>query len=374
MRSKKSGEAHQKEDRSSGAKYQIESLGLKPTLVIPAHIYRNFIEIASHPDIESALAMLKTHLTTALPKIDGVNFIYPQSTSQAEENFSATQDSDFAEGFKTALEKKSAVKILTIGDLQLIKKIIIPVSNHDTTWFLLDIDVNRSLSEQQMDKLSEVVSLLNLCANVFESLFLRDELEQALVGFFETIITTVEAKDTYTYGHSERVCRYATVLAEEMQLSGELRRNLIISAHCHDIGKVGIPDVILKKPTLLSVDEFEEMKRHPTIGAEMLRSLPNVENYLAGVKYHHERWNGTGYPDGLVGDEIPLIARIVALVDAFDAMTSGRTYTSFMSTDEAVERLAVANQELFDPEIVKLFAKSYADGRIKKEDHTLQPE
>ena len=334
---KDSEEIKEDKETSSESKYQIESLGVKPTLVIPVHIYRNFIEIASQPDIDSALAMLNTHLITVLPTVEKVNFIYPNSTSQVEENFSVTRDSDFAEGFKHALEKKSAIKIMTVGDLQLIKKVIIPVSNHDSTWFLVDIDVNRSLSEQQMDKLNEVASLLDLCANVFESLFLRDELEQALVGFFETIITTVEAKDTYTYGHSERVCRYATVLAEEMGLSNELRRNLSISAHCHDIGKVGIPDVILKKPTLLSVDEFEEMKRHPTIGAEMLRSLPNVENYIAGVKYHHERWNGTGYPDGLVGEEIPLIARIVALVDAFDAMTSGRTYTSFMSTDEAVE-------------------------------------
>ncbi|MDE3270273.1 MAG: HD domain-containing protein [Pseudomonadota bacterium] len=354
-------------------KYETQPLAEHQTLVIPAHIYRNFLEIASQPTIASALAMLKTHLITVLPVVEGVNFIYTQDTDEERETYNATQDGEFADGYRTAVEKKSAVKMMTVGDLRLIKKIIIPVANHDVVWFLVDIDVNRSLSEQQQNKLHEVVSLLGLCANVLESLFLRAELEQALVGFFETLITTVEAKDTYTYGHSERVCRYATVLAEEMNLSGELRRNLIISAHCHDIGKVGIPDAILKKPTLLSVDEFEEMKRHPTIGAEMLRSLPNVENYIAGVKYHHERWNGTGYPDGLVGEEIPLIARIVALVDAFDAMTSGRTYTSFMSTDEAVERLAVPNQELFDPEIIKMFVKAHANGRLKKEDHTVQP-
>ena len=133
------------------------------------------------------------------------------------------------------------------------------------------------------------------------------------------------------------------------------RKKILLSVHCATTSvKLLFPMRFLKKPTLLSVEEFEDMKSHPVIGAGIVRNIPNVEKFIGGIKHHHERWNGTGYPDRLKGENIPLLARIIALVDSFDAMTSGRTYIGFMRGDEAAERLTATGHELFDPEILKI--------------------
>ncbi|MBF0443137.1 MAG: HD domain-containing protein [Oligoflexales bacterium] len=138
---------------------------------------------------------------------------------------------------------------------------------------------------------------------------------------------------------------------------------MMISSLCHDIGKVGIPDNILKKASHLSAEEYEEMKLHPTIGANIVSHMPNAQRFISGVKYHHEKWNGTGYPEGLKGEEIPFFGRIVAIADGFDAMVSGRIYSGFMNQIEAVEKLS-EEKELYDPEIFKVFLRANENGRL----------
>jgi HD-GYP domain-containing protein (c-di-GMP phosphodiesterase class II) len=184
-----------------------------------------------------------------------------------------------------------------------------------------------------------------------------------MVGMIETMIATIEAKDTYTHGHSERVSRYCMAIADELKLNREIKRLLLVSALCHDVGKIGIPDAILKKASMLSAEEYEEMKLHPTIGADIISHMPNAHRFISGVKHHHEKWDGTGYPDGLAGEEIPFFGRIVALADAFDAMVSGRAYSGFMDQGDAVERI-VEEKELFDPEILKACVKAHENGTL----------
>lgn len=208
------------------------------------------------------------------------------------------------------------------------------------------------------------------CAPSFEVLMLKKELDSWLVGMLESMIAIVEAKDTYTRGHSERVCRYSMAIAEELKLDKEVKKYLMMSSLIHDIGKIGISDSILKKATLLSADEYEEMKLHPNIGAEIVRTMPNSNKFISGIKYHHERWDGTGYPEGLVGEDIPFFGRIIGLADAFDAMISGRSYSGFIDQSDAIERLS-DEKHLFDPQIFSAFIKAYEKGMITLKTDTL---
>jgi len=179
----------------------------------------------------------------------------------------------------------------------------------------------------------------------------------------ETMVATIEAKDTYTHGHSERVSRYSIAIADELKLSRDLKKLLLISALCHDIGKIGIPDAILKKASMLSSEEYEEMKLHPTIGSDIISHMPNAQRFISGVKHHHEKWDGSGYPDGLTGEDIPFFGRIVALSDVFDAMVSGRAYSGFMDQSDAISRIT-EERELFDPEILRAMIRAHENGSL----------
>jgi HD-GYP domain-containing protein (c-di-GMP phosphodiesterase class II) len=143
----------------------------------------------------------------------------------------------------------------------------------------------------------------------------------------------------------------------------------MISALCHDVGKIGIPDAILKKASILSAEEYEEMKLHPKIGVDIISNMPNARKFLSGIKSHHEKWDGTGYPDGLAGEEIPFFGRIVAIADVFDAMVSGRAYSGFMDQSDAIQRL-VEESELFDPEILKACVRAHDSGSLTLKTNT----
>ncbi len=353
--------------------FKIEPLLHSARKIISHSMYQKFAEIAAQKDIAAALQTLRRKVMHILPVIKNINFLFFKNNSFFLENFTATADSEFPTVYNLVRDEERGMLLKSSGDLEIVKKAIIPVKSCSNMLMLVDIDINRRLSNQQMDKLLEINTLIDFCAAALESSLLRDELNQVFVKMLETIVGTVEAKDTYTHGHSERVCRYATVIGEEMQLSSEQKKNLIVSALCHDIGKIAIPDAIIKKPTRLSLDEYEDMKTHPSVGAAIVRNIPDVEKFIGGIKHHHERWDGTGYPDGLRGDNIPLFARIIAIVDAFDAMTSGRNYTGFVDSDVAAEHLVTTGRELFDPEILLIFANACQQGRIRKEHNTCMP-
>jgi HD-GYP domain-containing protein (c-di-GMP phosphodiesterase class II) len=196
-----------------------------------------------------------------------------------------------------------------------------------------------------------------------EALALNARLDRWVSGMVTTINAAIEAKDTYTSGHSQRVARYSHAIGIALRLGTTQMDALLFSALCHDIGKIGVPDEILKKPGMLSSEEFGEMKAHPLIGARIMQDSPNAAEIMAGVRSHHERFDGTGYPDGLEGDKIPLFARIIAIADAFDAMTSGRSYSGYMSAEEAVATLR-EKSELFDLDVLRAFGKAMETGSL----------
>lgn len=186
--------------------------------------------------------------------------------------------------------------------------------------------------------------------------------DNQLQGIVKGVIATLELKDPYTRGHSERVASFALILAKEIEkLSKDEQKSFYYSCLLHDIGKVNIPDQILTKPGKLTKEEFEIIKSHPVVGAEAVKNVEGIKECISVIRSHHERWDGKGYPDQLKGEEIPLLARVSAIADAFDAMTSSRSYRKALSLEDAYRRIIEGKGSQFDPDLVEVFIKVYPE-------------
>ena len=183
----------------------------------------------------------------------------------------------------------------------------------------------------------------------------NEKLEQAYLDMVETLRFTVEAKDSYTRGHSDRVAEYSVLIGEKVGLSEEQLKILKIGGLFHDIGKIGIPDKILLKPEKLTDEEYSEIKNHPAIGAHILGSATIFKDAIPIVKHHHEKYDGRGYPAGLKGEEIPYLARIAAIADTFDAMTSRRSYRNALDLQIVKDEIERCKGTQFDPQLADAF-------------------
>ncbi len=192
---------------------------------------------------------------------------------------------------------------------------------------------------------------------------------QAVVA---ALANAVEAKDTLTEHHCQRLAGLAHLLAGAAELDPVTIKGVVFGALLHDIGKIGVSDVILKKPGRLTDEEWIEMRRHPIIGEQICRPLAASREFAPIVRHHHERWDGRGYPDRLKGDDIPIGARIVGLVDAFDAITHGRPYRAARSTEEAIKVLARGSGRHFDPDLVERFAGMVAREELREPNERLR--
>ena len=182
-----------------------------------------------------------------------------------------------------------------------------------------------------------------------------EKLEQAYLDSIQTLRYTVEAKDPYTRGHSDRVSLYSVLIGKYLGLSEKDLKTLEIGALFHDIGKIGVPDAILRKETKLTDDEYSEIKNHPAIGAHILSSAEIFKDIIPIVKHHHEKYDGNGYPGRLKGEEIPYLARIAAIADTFDAMTSKRTYRDALPLETVIAEFERCRGTQFDPKLDDVF-------------------
>ncbi|MEO2082912.1 MAG: HD domain-containing phosphohydrolase, partial [Desulfurobacteriaceae bacterium] len=197
------------------------------------------------------------------------------------------------------------------------------------------------------------ISVASEIRELFEDLREKLRKEEKLVQeMIRTLVRGIEIRDSYTRGHSERVAYFSKKIAENMGLAPEKVNEVYMAALLHDIGKIGIPDSILLKPSRLTEKEYEIIKLHPILSYELLKNIEFLKGALDGIKYHHERWDGSGYPEGLKGKDIPLIARIIAVADSFDAMTSERIYRKGFSKVEAVKEIKALAGKHYDPEVV----------------------
>jgi hypothetical protein len=187
------------------------------------------------------------------------------------------------------------------------------------------------------------------------------EREELLVSVVRVLVTAIEAKDEYTCGHSERVALYGKRLAEEIGKDAEYCQRLYLTGLLHDIGKIGVRDAVLRKPAPLNDEEFEEIKQHPDKGWQILHDLVPLQYVLPGVLHHHEQFDGRGYPDRLAGHAIPLHGRILAVCDAFDAMTSDRPYRTGMPLEQAEGILRSGSGKQWDPDLIDAFFRCLPD-------------
>jgi putative nucleotidyltransferase with HDIG domain len=197
--------------------------------------------------------------------------------------------------------------------------------------------------------------LVKKAALTIENMALYENLVSNFYGILKSLVSALEAKDTYTRKHSERVTQYALAIAAQMNCSETQVESLKTVGYLHDIGKIGIADSILNKPAALTPEEYELIKKHPVIGESIVLELGLNQEQRAIIRHHHERWDGRGYPDGLAAEEVPLLARIVAVADAFDSMTSLRAYRAKMSQADAVRELLANIGKQFDPTVVAAF-------------------
>ncbi len=228
--------------------------------------------------------------------------------------------------------------------------------------------------QEELDFFSALASDVAMAirnAQLFDDL--KREAERNRNLFIQTTIalgSAIEAKDAYTHGHTERVTKYALAIARQMEASGicefpsKFFENLYIAGLLHDIGKIGVSESILTKQDKLTDEEYEVMKTHTTRGAEILAPLTGFEEVINGVKYHHERYDGKGYPDGLKGEDIPIIAAIIGVADTFDAITTDRSYRKGMSKEIAIAEIQKYSEKQFNPRPVKALIELYHKGEL----------
>jgi len=219
--------------------------------------------------------------------------------------------------------------------------------------------------DYSLDELELFRSICSSAATGLENARLYNELQSTYLSTIKVLVSVIEAKDAYTRGHTDRVAEYARLIAEEMDLPKEDIETVSFGAVLHDIGKLGVYEDILNKPGELTENEWEIIRSHPEVGANIIKNMKFLESACDLVRHHHERLDGEGYPDKLKGDEISLGARIVAVADSFDAMTSDRSYRTAYELDKAVEQLKIKNTK-FDQKVVAYLEKLVRNGKIRR--------
>ena len=184
------------------------------------------------------------------------------------------------------------------------------------------------------------------------------------IDLVQALTAALDAKSSYTRGHSDRVAELSWSIAHELGFVDREAESARIAGHLHDIGKIGILDSIISKPGSLLPEEFAAMKRHTVIGASLVEQVAHLSVFAPSVRSHHERWDGSGYPDGLAGEAIPLEARIICIADSFDAMTSARSYREQLDARSAVDEIRRCSGTQFDPRLVDAFVHLFSAGEL----------
>ncbi|MCS7224353.1 MAG: HD domain-containing protein [Armatimonadetes bacterium] len=241
--------------------------------------------------------------------------------------------------------------------------IAVPLRIDHTLKGVLEV-LNKKEGTFTQHDLEDLMSLSVLSAIAIDKAQAHQDLQQLFEQAIRALVSALDARDPYTRGHSERVTDYSVTIAQEMGLNRSDVERIRLSALLHDIGKVGVPDAILLKDGRLTDQEYEIIKQHPEIGYRVLRNMKRLGPYLDGVRYHHERLSGRGYPLGLMGDAIPLDARVIAVADVYDACTSDRPYRKAFPPEKALKILNEGKGTEFDPVCVEAFERAFHKGLV----------
>ncbi len=235
----------------------------------------------------------------------------------------------------------------------------VPMRNNGETfgWLgMLSFNMKEIFRQSELSLLSSMAEQITVVI-VYSQLY--KEMERFVINVVKSLVHAIEAKDYYTRGHSERVNHYCMALADNLSMDREQRASLHWASILHDVGKIGIPEIILNKPEGLDDEEYGLVKSHSQKGYDILKPIEQIDGALPGILHHHERYDGKGYPKGLKGNEIPLIARIIAIADTFDALTSDRAYRSGIHPESAFEIMKKESGRQLDPNLLDLFVNLY---------------
>jgi putative nucleotidyltransferase with HDIG domain len=233
----------------------------------------------------------------------------------------------------------------------------VPVNSTDGLAGVVVVGDNDSTRQFSSDDVRVLATVANYAGTALSNAEHFARVQEAYLATVRSLAAAIDAKDPYTRGHSDRVATLALLVAERLALSHEDRLALELAAYLHDIGKIGIRENVLHKPTHLDEGETAEMREHPLIGASILEPVAFPWEITPIVRHHHEHWDGSGYPDGLVGTEIPLLARIISVADSHEAMVSDRPYRNGMATQMALDELKRCAGTQFDTRIVAVFCE-----------------
>jgi putative nucleotidyltransferase with HDIG domain len=248
-----------------------------------------------------------------------------------------------------------------------------PLVNRGKVLGVIYVDSTDRTHLYSKDDLALLAAMALKAGTCLDNARLYDDLRNLFYNTVETLVRAIQARDKYTSGHSARVSRYALLVADKLGLTTRQKHELYLAAMLHDIGKIGIPDELLNREGKLSEEQIRQIRGHVSVGASMLKALGEMNPIVPLILHHHEAWDGSGYPDGLAGEEIPLMSRILAVADSFDAMTSDRPYRRAMSKAAAIEEIGRCSGTSFDPKVVKAFFSVVGEESAVPTDREPQP-
>jgi putative nucleotidyltransferase with HDIG domain len=254
-----------------------------------------------------------------------------------------------------ALVDERFVHSRSVANLKVRSAMCAPLINRDKVLGIIYVDSTSQSNLFSQDDLSLLSAMAAKAGVTIENARLYDDLRSLFYNTVETLIRALQARDPYTSGHSTRVSRYCLLIADKLGLSTKEKHSVYLAAMLHDIGKIGVPDTLLQRPGKLTSEEMDVIREHPQMGASMIRMLGEMHPIVPLILHHHEAYDGSGYPDGVKGDQIPLISRIIAVADSYDAMTSDRPYRERRKKEEAIEELQACSGTKLDPDVVTVF-------------------
>ena len=361
-----------KERRLMGNPKTISQEGLKKELIRRLHeiailqsitseldeLYDNRIIYEKIVDMASRLLMAK-EVTFGIIKSEKISI--ESSTFNEEIEHATKKEIPLTEPFEGLLKNRNYIllnpgeKNPLNGSLLKTQLIALPLIINGEVFGILTITDRIDRESFTEDEIYLAQTFAKKASLRIENNALYELFYNNLLNTLRSLIASIEARDSYTKQHSERVTNYALQISHVMGLSAEERESLQFGGYLHDIGKIGVRDTILLKPGNLTEEEMAEIRLHPVIGEGIVRPLKFLPSERQVILYHHERFDGKGYPEGLEGERIPLLARILAVADTYDAMTSTRPYRRALSHDEAIRELKANSGTQFDPEVVKAF-------------------
>ncbi len=302
------------------AGYILSNSGFRVTALKSGQAFLDYVAKNGHPDL--------VLLDINMPEMDGFETMR-RFREQAPE-----QDTPVL--FLTADEnEESETKGLSLGAMDFIKKPFVPDVLVIRVRHIIDLNHLQKNLEQEVKKKTE-------------------ENERLFIHVVQSLADAIDAKDTYTNGHSGRVAQYSREIAKRYGYTGKKLDDIYMMGLLHDVGKIGVPDAVINKPAKLNDEEYEQIKNHPVMGARILKNIKEMPSLATGARWHHERFDGSGYPDGLKGENIPEEARIITVADTYDAMSSRRSYRDVIPQSVARSELEKGKGTQFDPQFADI--------------------